>query len=199
MSWQRADGGARRKPRVCFLNIIPMKITLLTLLLAFGGLASMAQLRPVDKKSSVKFTVKNMGFDVDGTFSGLQGLIAFDPQSPTTGSIDVTIDANTVNTDNNMRDGHLKDGDYFDTKNYPNIRFVSTKITAAKGGYLITGKLTIKGKTKEITFPFAATNNAEGITFTGSFKINRKDFGVGGTSIISNELEVKLNVVAVKA
>lgn len=175
-----------------------MKIKALIVLLALVSLSALAQYHPVDKRSTVAFTIKNLGFNVKGSFTGLQGTITFDPQSPALGNMDVTIDANTVNTNNSSRDNHLKEESYFDTKNYPTIKFVSSQITGSNGNYTVTGKLTIKGKTKEITFPFTATPGTEGMTFTGSFKINRKDFDVGGTSIISNELEVKLNVLAAK-
>jgi len=56
----------------------------------------------------------------------------------------------------------------------------------------------MKGKTQQITFPFSAVASGEGYRFKGSFKINRRDFGVGGFSTLSNELEVLLDVIAVK-
>src|SRR6187402_2116190 len=104
----------------------------------------MAQYKPVDKRSSVLFTIKNFGFDVKGTFSGVQGAINFDAQNTAGSTMDVTIDAATVNTDNSLRDSHLKGQDYFDAKNYPAIHFVSSKITGKPNNYTVTGKLTIK-------------------------------------------------------
>jgi polyisoprenoid-binding protein YceI len=175
------------------------KIILFLLIISAAKIAS-AQYKPADQGSALTFRIKNFGFDVTGTFSGLQGSINFDPQNLTNGSFDVNINAATVNTDNSLRDKHLKDDGYFDVKNYPHIYFVSGKITAAKNGaYNLSGKLTIKDKTKEISFPFTVAPSADGYVFKGSFKINRKDFGVGGTSTIADELEVTLNVHAVKA
>lgn len=158
-----------------------------------------AQYKPVDDGSALNFTIGNFGFDVNGSFSGFQGKIDFDPQNTANSNFDVTIDAGTVNTDNGLRDKHLKDDGYFDVINYPRIRFVSSKITSNGGHYTLTGQLTIKGKSKEIAFPFTAVPADNGYIFKGSFKINRKDFGVGGTSTISGELQVTLNVHAVKA
>lgn len=159
-----------------------------------------AQYKPDDKASSIQFTIGNLGFDVKGKFTGLQGSINFDEHQPTNGSMDITIDAATVNTDNSLRDKHLQEDSYFDVKNYPRIHFVSAKITPAgkAGSYTMSGKLTIKNTTKDISFPFTATPGSNGLTFKGAFKINRKDFGVGGTSTISNELTVALDVVGVK-
>ena len=176
------------------------KIRLITLI-TLSSRVVRAQYKPVDKKSTVQFTIANFGFDVKGSFTGIQGLINFDAQAPAAGSMDITIDAATINTDNSLRDKHLKDESYFDVKNYPNIHFVSAKIAATgkAGNYMVTGKLTIKGKSKDISIPFSEAPGADEVLFKGSFKINRKDFGVGGTSTIANELEITLNVVAAKA
>ncbi len=173
------------------------KIALIIIALLTGNLV-FAQYKPVDQGSSLQFTIKNFGFDVTGTFTGLQGDIKFDPQKPGESSFDVTIDAKTVNTDHSMRDGHLRDNSFFDVKNYPNIHFVSTRITSKNGGFLVLGKLMIKNQSKEILFPFTASPSNDGYLFKGTLKINRKDFGVGGTSTVSDNLEVSLNILVKK-
>lgn len=167
--------------------------------LAAAG-ASTAQLHAVDQGSEVKFTIENFGFGVDGAFKGLQGSIDFDPQNAAAGHFDITIDAATVNTDNSLRDSHLRNDAYFDVKNYPRIRLLSTRValTEKVGIYQFTGQLTIKNVSKEVSFPFTAEPSGSGLNFKGSFRIKRKDFGVGGTSTISNELTVTLNVIASK-
>jgi polyisoprenoid-binding protein YceI len=176
-----------------------MKKILLFLLIFAGAKIASAQYKPVDQGSTLTFKIGNFGFDVNGTFNGFQGTVNFDPKNLANSNFDVSIDAGTVNTDNSLRDKHLKDVDYFDIKNYPRISFVSEKIIAKNGGYIINGKLTIKGKSKEVSFPFTGVPTDNGYVFKGSFKINRKDFGIGGASTISNELEVILNVHAVQA
>jgi polyisoprenoid-binding protein YceI len=175
-----------------------MNKIIICLLVLFAGRAS-AQYKPVDQGSALKFTIANLGFDINGSFSGFQGTIAFDVQNSSAATFDVSIDAATVNTDNSLRDNHLKEDTYFDVKNHPRIGLISTKIAGKNGNYVFAGKLTIKGKSKEISFPFTATPADGGYIFKGSFKINRKDFEVGGTSTIANELTVNLNVHAVKA
>lgn len=174
------------------------KTILFFLLLLFTAGIAKAQYVPVDKGSTLTFKIGNFGFDVSGSFTGFKGSINFDPQNTAISSFDVTIDAATVNTDNNLRDEHLRDASYFDVKNYPVIHFVSSKITSSGNSFIAYGKLTIKGKSKDISIPFTATPGGDGYLYKGSFKINRKDFGVGGTSTISNELEVSLNVLAKK-
>src|SRR3569833_677239 len=177
-----------------------MKRSLILLMLALSYNLAGAQYKPIDKGSMLQFNIKNLGFGVSGKFTGFKGVVNFDAQSPVNGSFDVTIDANTVNTDNSLRDSHLRDASYFDVQKYPVNRKETTKKnpTNKTKTNTETGKLTIKDVTRDISFPFTATPLSEGYIFKGSFKINRKDFGDGGTSTISNELEVLLDVVAVK-
>jgi polyisoprenoid-binding protein YceI len=178
-----------------------MKSIITLLLLLFTAAVCRAQLKPVEQASALKFNIKNLGFGVEGSFTGFEGLINFDPQNPATSSFDVTIKATTINTDNNLRDEHLKGNSFFDVKNYPVIRLASTKIlpTNKSGTYMLNGQLTIKGKTQQIAFPFTAATIPEGYLFKGTFTMKRKDFGVGGTSTVSDELEVTINVTAKKA
>ncbi|MEO6523556.1 MAG: YceI family protein [Mucilaginibacter sp.] len=173
------------------------KITILLLILLVSKI-SPAQLKPVEQGSTLTFNIKNLGFGVKGSFKGFEGNINFDPQNAEGSNFDVTVNSSTVNTDNNLRDEHLRGEGYFDVKNHPNIRLVSTKIAEKNGSYMFTGVLIIKGKSQNINFPFTATPFADGYLFKGVFKIKRKDFGVGGTSTVSDELEVTLNVIAKK-
>ena len=165
-----------------------------------SSISSSAQvLKPVEEESSVKFKIRNFGFNtVTGSFKGIKGTIRFSPDNLSASSMDVSVDAQTVNTGINLRDNHLRKPEYFDVKKYPVIRFVSSKITpSSKAGTLfITGKLTIKNVTREISFPFTAMPQGAGYLFSGEFKINRIDFGVGESSSVSDNLTVILKVTA---
>jgi polyisoprenoid-binding protein YceI len=155
-----------------------------------------------DEGSSITFKIKNFGLTVNGSFKGLAATLQFDPQQLTAASIDASVDANTVNTSNNMRDNHLRKEEYFDVAKYPRIKLVSSKIvnTGQANAYTFTGKLTIKKVTKDISFPFTAVLAANGTySLKGEFKVNRRDFGVGGSSIsMADVLIVNLNVTAKK-
>jgi polyisoprenoid-binding protein YceI len=174
-----------------------MKSALLLIVLAMNQ-SLPAAYTPIDQGSSISFKIHNLGFSIPGTFSGLKGIIYFDPVHIEQSNFDVSIDASSVNTDNNMRDDHLRGETYFDVKKYPRIQLSSTKITPTnkKGTYLFVGKLTIKTTTKDVSFPFTADASGGGYLFKGSFTMNRRDFNVGGASIISNDLEVSLSVFA---
>lgn len=154
---------------------------------------------PSDDGSKVHFVINNFGIPTGGDFTGLSGSIKFDPNDPTTADFDVSVDANSINTDIEARDNHLRKSEYFDVKTYPKLTFKSTKVTKTnKDGYLyMFGNLTIKGVTKEVKFPFSATAKNGGYLFEGSFKLDRRDFGVGGKSIsLAEELTVSLSIYA---
>jgi len=177
-----------------------MKKTILFIIVALITGNALAQYKPTDQGSSLNFTIKNFGIETGGKFTGLQGDISFDPANLNASNFDVSIDAASVNTDNSLRDSHLRGETYFDVKNYPRIHFVSTKVSAGKNGmFMLTGKLTIKKASKIISFPFSATASNDGQVFKGAFNINRKDFDVGGTSTISDNLDVVLNIKATKS
>jgi len=131
----------------------------------------------------------------------LRGTIKFDPGYPEQAFFNVSVDAGTVNTNIGARDNHLRKETYFNVQKYPRISFVSTKVgNTTKAGILyITGNITIKGISKEISFPFTATEEHDGYLFAGEFKINRIDFKVGGNSLVlSGDLIVSLSVLTKK-
>ncbi len=177
-----------------------MKQIILVLLLLATSFVNAQSLKPVDDHSSVKFNIKNFGFNVAGTFKGLNGTVQFDPADLSHASFDVTIAANSINTGIDMRDNHLRSEDYFDVKNYPQIRFTSTRVVNSNksGTFIVYGNLTIRQTTKEMSIPFTAQPQTDGYLFTGEFKMNRRDFSIGGSGTISNELVVKLEVVTKK-
>ncbi|PTR00850.1 polyisoprenoid-binding protein YceI [Mucilaginibacter yixingensis] len=177
-----------------------MKTTIIALLITCIGFRASAQNYKPAVGSTVQFKVTNLGFGVNGSFTGVEGVIIFDPSAPAKSNFDTSIDAATVNTDNNLRDAHLKEDGYFSVKTYPRIKLVSSSITGnGKNTYVFMGTLTMKGKSQKISFPFTALASGDGWLFKGSFKINRKDFDIGGTSTISNEVEITLNIPVTKA
>jgi polyisoprenoid-binding protein YceI len=109
-----------------------MKKNALLILSALISVNALAQYKPSDQGSSLNFTIKNFGIDVTGKFTGLQGDITYDPANPSTANFDVSIDAATVNTDNSLRDSHLREESYFDVKNYPKYILCQPRLPAVK-------------------------------------------------------------------
>jgi len=156
---------------------------------------------PYDKGSSVTFVIRNFGFNVSGSFKNLQGTIKFDPNNPEASVFSVTADAATVNTENSSRDKHLRKEEYFDATKYPKILFSSDKVekTATAGLYIVRGKFTVKGTSKPISIQFSATAQNGGYLFDGKVVINRRDFRVGGNSLVlSDNLTLTLHVFAAR-
>jgi len=179
-----------------------MKAIHLTYLFLLINLYGFSQsLSAVDKDSKVQFKIRNLGINVSGSFTGLEGKMVFDEKNLVGSSFEASIDASTINTGIDARNKHLREEEYFDVKKFPRISFVSTKVTGStkQGTFFIFGKLTIKNTTKDISFPFTATPQDGGYLFNGEFKLNRRDFGVGGNSfVLSDNLTVQLAVLAKK-
>jgi polyisoprenoid-binding protein YceI len=150
--------------------------------------------------SSVTYMVKNLGIETNGKFGGLDANIKFDPAQPAAGSIEASIDATTVNSNNDTRDKHLKGEKFFDVEHYPRILLKSTSIEHKKSNnFLGKFNLTIKGKTKPVDVPFTYTETNGKVTYAGSFKLNRKDFNVGGSSmVLADEVTVFISAETIK-
>lgn len=178
-----------------------MKLLFTSILLLFVNFAKAQLFSPVDEGSEVLFKIKNFGINVNGSFTGLKGRISFDPDSLPVSEFNVTVDTKTINTGIDQRDNHLRKEEYFDAEKYPTLQFASTKVTTStnKDYLFVFGKLTIKDVTKEISFPFKATRQGDDYIFEGKFKINRRDYNVGGGSItMADELTVNLKVLLKK-
>lgn len=174
---------------------------IITLFTAATMLKAQSLLIPADEGSKVQFIIKNFGVKTKGVFNGLKGAIKFDAENLPASSFDVTIDAATIDTDNESRDKHLRKAEYFDATTHKTIRFKSNKITrsSVSGRFYVFGELTIKGVTKPVEFGFGATPKDGGFVFDGEFGINRRHFGVGGSSIsMGDKLTVTLSVFAKK-
>ena len=165
--------------------------------------------------STAQFKVKHMMIsNVKGNFTGLSGVLKFNPADPTGSSVEASIDVTTVNTSDAQRDGHLKSADFFDTEKFPAITFKSTKV-ASNGGsdYAVTGDLTLLGVTKSVVFSVEEVSEPAKdpwgnlrIGLAASTKINRKDFGVSfnqvldaGGLALSEKVDIVLEVQAGKA
>lgn len=177
-----------------------MKYLMVTLSIVLGcSWAFSQQLTPMDAGSKVHFVIKNFGIKTGGDFTGLKGTINFNPSNLAASSFDVSVEAKTIDTDSKSRDEHLQESEYFDVEKYPLITMKSTKIvhSTTAGRYYLFANLTIKGTTKPVQFGFSATPKNGGYVFEGQFEINRRDFGVGGSSIsMADKLKVSLMVTA---
>ncbi len=160
--------------------------------------------------SSVEFQVRNMGIvTINGYFEDFEG--AFESNGDSV-SAKGTVKAASVHTRSEKRDEHLRADDFFDVEKHPEITFRSTRVEPAGDHFHVTGDLTIKGQTHEVTFHATAEGTASdpwgndrvGIAATG--KVDRRDFDLnwdvktpGGTPLASYEVKIALHLGAVKA
>ena len=184
------------------------------IVLAGASLAS-AQTYNLDPvHSTVGFAIQHMMVSkVTGTFGDAQGTVNFDPQALAEAKIHVTVKVASVDTKNTQRDGHLRSADFFDAEKFPEMMFMSKKIVKDGDNYLVTGELTIKGVTKEVTIPATILgpiknpmSGMETLGLEAHFKINRQDYGIvwnkaldNGGLMLANDVDVNVNIEAPQA
>ncbi len=157
--------------------------------------------------TSLYFKVDHLGFSQTfGRFNTMAGSLEFDPDDPASGSFNLTIDANSVDTNHQERDDHLRSPDFFNTGEFPEITFASTaiEVTGDNTG-TVTGDFTMLGVTQPVSmdvtfntmapYPFVEGQTRIGFSATGS--LNRGDFGMTyGSDGIGNDITLFVEVEA---
>jgi polyisoprenoid-binding protein YceI len=160
------------------------------------------------------FSVRHMMIaTVRGQFKGVTGTVLWDDQDINNSTVDVTIDANTVDTGEAKRDADLKSTNFFDVKNYPTITFKSTKIEKISAGKMkVTGNLTIHGVTKQVVLdvegPSGAVRDPWGntrVALNASTTVNRLDYGVkwntkmdSGGMVVGDDVNINIDLEMTK-
>ena len=158
--------------------------------------------------SAAHFSVRHLMIsNVRGEFTKLSGSALINPADPAKSSVEVTIEAASINTREPQRDEHLRSADFFDVANHPTLTFRSKRIESlGPENFKVAGDLTIRGVTKEVTFdvegPTPPVKDPWGNIRTGitaSTKINRKDFGVAfnaltetGAVVVGDEVKITI-------
>ena len=155
--------------------------------------------------SSVGFSIRHLVSRVSGSFRTVGGEITFDKDNPNASKVTAEIDATSINTGNEKRDGHLKSDDFFKTEKNPKITFVSTGVTAASKEKLsVAGNLTMAGVTKPVTLDVTVLGvMGELVGFEAKTKLNRKDFDISwnrtldaGGVVLGDEVDVTITLEA---
>jgi polyisoprenoid-binding protein YceI len=166
--------------------------------------------------SQAGFTVRHFFSKVPGRFNDMSGWIQYDAKNLASSSVEVTIPAASINTENERRDKHLRSADFFNVEKDSMITFKSTKVIPGTGDrFKIEGDLTIRGVTKSVTIDATQLGmgevgiggNAIGVRagWEGTLVINRKDYGVSwnktldqGGTMLSDDVTILLSVEALK-
>jgi len=186
-------------------------LTALVLVLGFGTVAAQGTYGIDTAHSSVGFKVRHLVSKVSGGFNDFDGTIVADFGNLDSSSVEFTIQATSIDTKNEKRDGHLRSADFFDVEKYPEISFKSSKITKIDGdSYAVAGAFTMHGVSKEITLTvdFLGEMTAMGGTRAGyelTTTINRKDFEItwnraldAGGFVLGDDVEVNINLEVIK-
>lgn len=166
----------------------------------------------IDKAhSEVTFQVRHLLTRVRGRFSDFQGTIDLDEAAPEQSSVRLEIQAGSIDTNEPARDQHLRSEDFFAADRFPTIGFASTRVVKKDAEtFDVTGKLTIRGVTKEITLPVTFLGKAkdpwghERLAFEAEYTLNRKDYGLNwnavletGGFLVGDEVKVGVSIQAV--
>lgn len=168
---------------------------LLLILLLFASAFSVVYLQQWE--IGTDYTVRFSGKYAHGVFRKLQGDVVFKEDELDMSRFDVTIDVNSIETGNKLKNKHAKGTHWFDAAKYPFIHFVSTSIIKTDTGYVASGELELHGIKKPLNIPFRFEKAGDSALFRGRFKIDRGEFGIGeskGKASDSTEVEVVVPV-----
>jgi polyisoprenoid-binding protein YceI len=156
-------------------------------------------------KSSLSFVSKQMNVPVEGQFKSFRSALAFDPAKPATAKAELEIDLASIDAGSKDANEEVAGKAWFNTKAFPVAKFVSTSIKPLGGNrFEVTGKMTIKGKTLDLTTPMTLRQEGNSAIFEGGLVLKRADYGIGegvwadfGT--VANEVQIKFRLVATAA
>ncbi len=140
--------------------------------------------------SSVSFKARHLDISwIHGRFNEVEGKFSLDREDPTKSTFALTIKADSVDTANKARDEHLRQPDYFDTKQFPTIEFKSKSVKVIKDGFEVTGDFTMHGTTKKVTLKLMGgkehefKNGVKRVAFSTELSLKRSDFGFDKNAI----------------
>jgi polyisoprenoid-binding protein YceI len=135
----------------------------------------------------------------EGGFTMLKGSARLEPTDVTSLKLVIDIDMNSIFTDDDTLTSHLKSPDFFAVKDNPRSKFVSTKVEKNGDGFTVTGKFTLLGKTKSVTFPARIEPYSDGLVLLSTFNIRRSDWGIiYGKGRIDDQVSLTISLRARK-
>ena len=174
---------------------------LLGLMLIAGKVAALEFSQVQTNESTVAFGYKQMGVPLDGKFNTFSAQISFDPAQPAKAKARIDIAVASIDTGSDEANEEVVRKLWFDASTHPTASFVSTGIKALGGNrYQATGKLTIKGKTLEVSTPVTFQREGKRAVFEGVFTIKRLDYGIGegewtDVDTVADEIQIKFHLV----
>lgn len=168
--------------------------------LALPAIAATA-LKTDAAKSSVTITFKQLNVPVDAKFRKFNAQISYDAAKPETSKAIVDIDIAGFDLGDPEYNKEVMKKEWFNAAQFPKASFVSSQIKAGAAGKLdVAGKLTIKGKTSDVSFPLTVKKDGANQIFEGALPIKRLSYNIGegewkDTSMVADEVTIKFRVV----
>lgn len=154
------------------------------------------------ENSNVVFHYQQMGVDMEGRFTKLDGEITFDSEKPEEASLTLRVNMNSADTGSDEADSEIVKKEWFNASDFPAAVFTSKAVTAKKDNtFEVAGVLDIKGHKQDILLPVTAQEEPGRVIFTGSFPLLRGDYAIGegawsAYDIVANDIRVDFTVVA---
>ncbi len=185
---------------------------LVSTLLGFGTFVQAAEYSIDPTHSSIGFKIRHLVSQTKGQFTDFAGTFQYDPKSPAKASVNAVIQAKSINTQNEKRDGHLRNADFFDVEKFPTLTFKSSSAKSTGPGKLeIAGTLTMHGVSNPVVL------NVEGgeviktswgdtrTGFTATTTVNRKDFGIAyntamdtGGMMLGDDVKIEIEIEGIE-
>ena len=186
-------------------SLRPSALLLAATLLTASAVAQTSNWKIDPAHSGVEFKIRHLGVsNVRGNLSVKEGAVHLDDKDITKSSVEASIDASSVNTNEPPRDTHLKTAEFFNVAQFPTLSFKSTSVYKESGKLMLKGDLTLVGVTKPVTLtldgPAPPQTDAKGVTrsgFSATGKLSRKDFNFGskyGPAMLGDDIDFTIDI-----
>ena len=188
---------------------IPFNAALLAAALSAGSAVAAGPAGVFDQvqadKGRIGFVFKQMNVPIEGHFRTFKTDLVFDPAAPAKSSVRLELDLSSIDAGSSEANKEVIGKSWFNVKDNPTATFVSTAVRPLGGNRVeVAGKLTVKGRTQDVTAPVTVTQQGSTATFDGGFTLKRLEFAIGDgmwadTSVVANDVEVRFRAVAARS
>ena len=168
--------------------LFPLALASVLILTAFSVID------PSEWQLTDEYSIRISGKKINGFFHSMKGKVIFDENKLASSSCNLEIEVASIRTGNSLKSWHAKRAKWFDAKKYPTISFTSEKFQKTTKGFVVNGKLKMKGIERQITIPFEFVHNI----FFGQFSVRRTDFKVGTmkglSKMVSDTIKIEFTI-----
>lgn len=181
------------------------RFALLAALLGAGVASAAGYTRLIPEQSRLGFSYRQMSVPMDGSFKRFKAQLAFDPAQPAQAQASFDVEVASIDVGSSEGNGEIGKKEWFDSATHPVARFVSSSVKAlGNDRYEVTGKLTIKGRSREVKTPVKLSVVNGNAVFEGALPIRRTEFAIGegmwaDTSIVADEIQIRFRLVAARS